>query len=150
MENILTFKWLHGTGLHGQTVPVLLFACLAVAIPSPRRSAGLQGFMSRCHISPCSSPGQKDTAATIAAQHHLYSCHLLVNAEKMQCNSKSLCFTRTHTVTHLYLLANIFCLCNKAETEAFGFPWHKVHTLLTWRHHTPLVVLLHMHTHTLG
>lgn len=54
----------------------------------------------------------------------------------------------THKVTHLYLLANIFRLCNKAEAEAFGFPRQKVHTFLTWRHHTPLVVLLQMHTYT--
>lgn len=139
---------LHGTGLHGQTIPVHLFESLVAAIPSLKWSTGLQGFMGRCHISPSPSPGQKDTTATVTAQHYLKSCHLLANWENSHCNKESLPFFQTHTVTHLYLLANILCLCNKTEAEAFGFPWPKVHTFLTWRPHTPLVVLLHMHTHT--
>lgn len=51
--------------------------------------------------------------------------------KQMKCNATWKAFTsHKHTLTHLYLLANIFRLCNKTEAESFGFPWQKVHTLL--------------------
>lgn len=70
------------------------------------------------------------------------------NTQSLKRASCTLSFSLFRTKPHLYLLANIFGLCYKAEAVAFGFSRQKGHMVLTGGlHHTPLVVLLHTQQH---
>lgn len=141
-------KALHGAVLHGQAVPVQFLTCIRASTPSMRWPASLQGFLRGGRISPRPSPNHKHTAAAVTAQHHLNTCHLNGNTQRnTQSLKRAFCmlsFSFFYTKPHLYLLANIFSLCYKAEAVAFGFSRQKGHMVLTWGlHHTALVVLLH-------
>lgn len=110
----------HGAVLHGQAVPVQHLMGLNAATPTPRRPAGLQGFVCGGGVSTRPPPAQKHTAAAVAAQHQLDARHLHQRTRVDHGSS----LTQRHQNTsspYLDLLTNIFSFCHKAEVVAAGF-----------------------------
>lgn len=77
---------LHCTVLNGKAFPVQLLTCLGTLPPALGRPARLQGVLVRGCVPSSPSPAQKHTAATVTAQHQLYTGHLTEQVQKQGVN----------------------------------------------------------------